>query len=161
MDTDTTNHDELIITRTFDAPREKVWQAWANPDQFKQWWGPRNFTCSIEKHDFRIGGEYLHGMHTKDVAMWSTGKYQEIDEPNRLVMTDSFADKGGKVVPASHYGFKTDFPLEMQIEVTFEESDGKTKLIIRHIGMPANEHEDASGGWNQSLDKLGELLSTD
>jgi uncharacterized protein YndB with AHSA1/START domain len=77
------------------------------------------------------------------------------------VVTGSFADEKGNVVPGSHYGMGDDFPLEMLITVTFEDAgDGGTRLTIRHSGMPATEAgQQAEGGWNESLDKLEAALS--
>ncbi len=77
----------------------------------------------------------------------------------RLVVTDSFADEHGNVVPATHYGMSPDFPLEMKVTVTFEELDGpgragKTKLTPRHEGMSATGSAGAQQGWNESFDKL-------
>jgi len=68
---------------------------------------------------------------------WSTGVYREIKPLNKIVYTDSFADEKGNVVPATHYGFGSDFPLERLVTVTCEESEGKTKLTLRHAGLPA------------------------
>ncbi len=48
--------EEIVIIRIFDAPREAVWQAWTNPEQMKQWWGPKNFTAPTIKIDLRVGG---------------------------------------------------------------------------------------------------------
>ena len=77
----------------------------------------------------------------------------------RIVCTDSFADEQGNVVPGAHYGMTSDFPLEMLVTVTFEEQNGKTKLTLRHAGMPAGEHrQSAHQGWSESLDKLAESL---
>jgi len=74
-------------------------------------------------------------------------------------MTDSFADENGNIVPASYYGMSKDFPLEMLITVTFEEHDGKTKLTLRHIGIPSgSDSEGAQQGWNESFEKLAKYL---
>jgi hypothetical protein len=74
-------------------------------------------------------------------------------------VTDSFADKDGNVVPASYYGMGEDFPLELQVIVTFEEQGGKTKMTLRHVGMPAGQASEMAGtGWNESFDKLAESL---
>ncbi len=74
--------------------------------------------------------------------------------------TDSFADEHGNVVPATHYGMSADLPLEMVISVTLEELDGKTNLTLKHTGFPPGEdYELARAGWNESFDKLAELLS--
>ena len=76
-----------------------------------------------------------------------------------LVMTDGFADEKGNAVRATHYGMGEDIPLEMLVTVTFEDVGTKTKMTLRHEGLPAGEmREDAGGGWNESFDKLAEVL---
>lgn len=75
-------------------------------------------------------------------------------------MTDSFADQEGNTVPASHYGMAGDWPLEMLITVMFEGQRGKTKLTLKHAGIPtAKDREMAGAGWNESFDKLAEYLA--
>jgi uncharacterized protein YndB with AHSA1/START domain len=137
-----------------------VWKAWTDTVKFMRWWGPKTFTSPSCKMDFRVGGKYLFCMRSPDGKdFWSTGVYREIEPLSKIVYTDSFADEKGKVVPATHYGFGSDFPLERLVTVTFEESEGKTKLTLRHAGMPAGEvSELASVGWNESFDKLVESL---
>lgn len=159
--TESKNESDLIITREFDAPREHVWRAWTDPETVKRWWGPKGFTTPYCTIDLRPGGKYLSCMRSPDGQdYWSTGVYREIVEPERIVATDSFADEHGNVVPATHYGMSSNFPLEMLITVTFEEEQGKTKMTLRHTGFPAGQDRDmARDGWNQSFDKLADLLS--
>ena len=64
------------------------------------------------------------------------------------------------MVPASYYGMSGDWPKELLVTVTFEEQEGKTKLTLRHVGIPAGEmRELTSAGWNESFDKLAESLA--
>jgi uncharacterized protein YndB with AHSA1/START domain len=151
---------ELIITRIFDAPRERVWKAWTEPEQIMRWWGPKDFTSPVSKIDLREGGKYLFCMRSPDGQdFYSTGVFQKIDPPNELVYTDSFADAQGNVVPASQYGLGADFPLELQVTVTFEDWDGKTKMTLKQAGLPAGELSDQTqAGWNESFDKLAVSL---
>jgi uncharacterized protein YndB with AHSA1/START domain len=155
------NIKELVITRVFDAPRKLVWKAWTDPELCMRWWGPKNYTSPFCKIDLRPGGKYLNCMRSHDgTEIWSTGVYREVVPPERIVCTDSFADEQGNVVPASHYGMGPDFPLEMLVIVTFEEQDGKTKMTLKHVGIPAGEHYDgAQVGWNESFDKLAAVLA--
>jgi len=154
---------ELTITHDFDAPREVIWEAWTDPDMFMQWWGPKDFTTPVSKIDLRVGGEYFNCMRSPDGQDFcSKGLYLEIFEPKRLVMTDSFADKEGNTVSATYHGLSSNFPMEMQIMVTFEEQNGKTKLIVKHsdvTNISETELNDMQQGWNESLDKLSELLA--
>jgi len=137
-----------------------VWKAWTEPERMKRWWGPKVFTAPVIKIDLRVGGKYLFCMRSPEGQdFWSTGVYREIVEPERIVCTDSFADEKGNVVPATYYGIGSDFPLELQVTLTFEEHDGKTKMTLRHVGFPDGQMSDmAKVGWNESFDKLAEIL---
>ena len=154
---------ELTITRTFDAPREVVWKAWTDTDMFMQWWGPKDFTAPVSKIDLRVGGEYFSCMRAPDGQDFcSKGVYREIIEQKLLVMTDSFADKEGNKVSATHYGMSSSFPMEMQIMVKFEEEGDKTKFTLKHSdvkNLSETELNDMTQGWNESLDKLAEYLA--
>ena len=149
-----------LITRVFDAPRELEFKAWSEPERVMRWWGPQYFTSPACKIDFRVGGTYLFCMQSPDGQdYWSTGVYREIVSNERIVYTDNFADAAGNVVPASQYGMGDDWPSELMVTVTFEDLAGKTKLTLKHTGLPAGEHSEmASLGWNTSLDKLAESL---
>ena len=100
----------LVIKRTFHAPLEKVWKAWNDPEEAKQWWGPKNFTAPVMTIDFRVGGKYLNCMRGSPAPgapvqdFWSTGTYKEIVPMESIVLTDSFADEHGNIVPSTHYG---------------------------------------------------------
>jgi len=156
------NSTELTIVRIFNAPRELVWRAWTQPEHLMHWWGPKGFTSPVSKIDLRVGGVYLNCMRSPEGSdFWSTGIFREIAVPERLVMTDSFADEKGNVVLSSHYGLGEGFPLEMLITVMFEEYDGETKLTLRHSGIygsSAKDRDNMQQGWSQSFDKLAEYL---
>ena len=157
---DEINH-ELVISRVFNAPKEMLWKYWSDPKLFKKWHGPKIFTCPVSQIDFRVGGKYLHCMKGtegdfKGKEFWSTGTYIEIIPFKKIVATDSFADKNGRVVPATYYGME-DFPTEMKVTVEFEEQNGKTKMTLRHVGIKQIDdrmREDMAQGWNESFDKI-------
>jgi uncharacterized protein YndB with AHSA1/START domain len=156
-----TAEGELVITRVFDAPRELVWKAWTDPERFKRWYGPKDFTAPFCQIDLRVGGVHLYSMRSSEgQEFWTTGVYRELVPMERLVYTDSFADEKGNVVPATHYGLSADIPSELLVTVTFEDDDGKTRLTLRHAGLPAGaERDGAEAGWNESFDKLAESLT--
>ena len=148
------------ITHVFDAPREAVWNAWTTSESIKKWWGPRTYTCPEAKIDLRAGGKYLYAMKPQTgKIVWGGGTFTEVTKPSRLVCTDSFMDEKGRIVSPTEYGMPTDFPRELYITLTFEEQQNKTKLTLIHKGFP-NEQvvSDCMIGWNESLDKLDELL---
>jgi uncharacterized protein YndB with AHSA1/START domain len=152
--------NELFIERVFDAPRDMVWRAWTDPERMMIWWGPKTFTAPVCLIDLRVGGRYLSCMRSSaGQDYWSTGRYREIVPQERLVMTDSFADDKGNVVPASHYGLPEDFPLEMTITVTFADRGDQTAMTLRHSGFPSGEQNElARQGWSESFDKLADIL---
>ncbi|MEK6697410.1 MAG: SRPBCC domain-containing protein, partial [Nitrospirota bacterium] len=151
---------ELVITRIFDAPRNLVWKAWTEPERLMRWWGPKNFTSPFSTIDLRAGGGYLNSMRSPEGQdFWTTGVYREIVPMERIVYTDSFADDKGNVVPASHYGMRGYWPLELLVTVTFEEDGGRTKMTLRHAGIPAGRMSELTeAGWKESFDKLAESL---
>lgn len=155
--------EELIITRFFDAKRELLWKAFTDPELFKQWWGPKEFTTPLVKMDLKVGGEHFNCMQAPDGEFFcSKGIYQEINPPELLIVTDSFTDEEGNVVPATYYGLGEGFPMEMLLKIKLEEQGGKTKLTIRHsdIGnLSETELIDMRRGWMESLDKLEEYLA--
>ena len=76
------------------------------------------------------------------------------------MMTDSFADEEGAIVPASHYGMPGEWPKELEITVMLEKDEhGKTKMTLRHVGLPAGDTAtQCTASWNESFDKLMEIL---
>ena len=154
--------NELVIERVFDAPREKVWRMWTEPENIMKWWGPIGFTAPYARLDLHVGGKYLYCMKGPDGReYWSGGIFREIVPTERIVATDSFTDGEGNLVPASFYGLSADYPMELMLTVAFEDTgNGKTRLTIRHVGHPPGQDmEGARMGWNTSLDKFAEALA--
>jgi len=151
----------LVIEREFDAPRERVWMAWTTPDLVMRWWGPKGYSAPAARISLRVGGSFLICMRSPDGKdTWGTGVYREIVPFERIVSTDSFADEQGNVVSPTDYGMGPDFPRELLLTVTFEEANGKTKLTLKHAGMPAGKTlDEARVGWTESFDKLAALLA--
>ena len=146
-----------VVERIFDAPRELVWQAWSDPQHFARWYGPTGFTIPTCEIDFREGGSHLFGMRSPDgMEMWSTGVFTEIVPIERLVFTDSMADKDGNPMAMGE-----GHPLETTVTVTLEDlGDGTTKMTLRQAGWPdADMAAGAGGGWNQAFDKLEAIFA--
>ncbi len=152
----------LVITRIFDAPLPRVWQAWTDPEVIKKWWGPEHFTSPVARLDFRVGGKYLFAMRDSEGKdYWSTGTYREIVPMERIVYTDSFADAEGNVISPTQYGMSEAFPAELMATLTFEDLGGRTRMTITIAGMPRDEmFEYARMGMSTSLDKMAKLLAS-
>lgn len=153
----------FVLERAFDAAKENVWKAWTDQEMVKKWWGPKNYSCPVADIDLREGGKYLLCMRSdadgKDY--WSTGVYEEIIPMKKIVASDSFSDSEGDRVPASYYGMGVDWPTVMNIQTTFDDVDGKTKLTIKYdnlTGFSEKDFQDMNQDWNESLDKLKDLL---
>ncbi len=151
----------LVITRVFDAPRELVFKTWTDPQHVKKWWGPRGFTCLVCNIDLRTGGQYLNCMRSPEGKdYWSCGEYREIEEPQKLVCTDSFSDYNGNIVSPEVYGMSPDWPTEALITLILTEHAGKTRLMLQHSPIkPSQEREMCRQGWNETLDKLTDYLN--
>ncbi len=164
------NSKELVITRVFDAPRELVWKAWTDPQQVKRWWGPKDFTAPHISIDFREGGKYLYCMHgvgapgTPAQDFWSAGVFKEIVPEERIVVSDYFSDKDGNKTSPAQMGLSEDFPAESEVTITFDKEGDKTRLTITYPLPQSGATREAmlnSGmeqGWNQSLDKLANVV---
>lgn len=152
---------DLVLTRTFDAPRELVFRAWTDPEHLARWWGPTGFTNPVCEADARPGGAWLICMRSPDGEdYWCGGVYKEVVEPERIVCTDCFTDEKGNVVdPAERYGMPEGVPAEMLITVTFEEHEGKTTVTMRQT-LPESVAREVGAveGWSQSFDRLAEHL---
>jgi uncharacterized protein YndB with AHSA1/START domain len=168
--------DKIIITRIFDAPREKIWEAWTTPELIKKWWGPEGFSAPSIKIDFRVGGKYIYAMRGPkgsewDRVMYSSGIFKEIVPPSagsgqaKIVATDYFSDKDGNKIKPSDEGQDKNFPTEIHSTILFEDlGNGKTMLSIIYP-KPENEAQfeamKRSGmeeGWMSSLDKLADVI---
>jgi uncharacterized protein YndB with AHSA1/START domain len=152
----------IVISRSFEAPRQLVWQMLTNPEYVMRWWGPEHFTSPVCKIDLRVGGSFLFCMRSPESQdFWSTGTYREIVAPERLVYSQSFADENGNIVPATHYGMAANIPLVSQLTVTLDEIEkDKTQLTLHYVGIPAGEMKEmATLGWKQSFDKIAASLA--
>jgi len=161
-----TAYEEFVISRVFDAPRDLVWKAWTERDRLMQWFGPKGFTMSQAKLDFRPGGMLhycLSGPEGKE--MWGKFVYREIIPPQRLVWMHSFSDEKGGL---TRHPFSSDWPREMLTTVTFAEHEGKTTVTVRWTPINATEAERESFqnnregmkmGWTGTFDQLAEYLA--
>ncbi len=152
----------LVITRVFDAPRNLVFRAWAEPERVKRWWGPRGFTMPVCDIDFRPGGAFHFCMRSPEgEEVWIKKVYREIVEPERLVFTSFFADEQGNQVEPTSYGLPADWPTESLTTVTFAEHKGKTTLTLE-LDVPESLAERAGvvQNWNETLDRLAEHLAS-
>jgi len=153
MSTSTTSASpELVITRTFRAPRKLVWQAWADPKNMIQWMGPRHHPASHYENDFRPGGAWRSRLAATDGSedLWLGGNYRELIEPERMVFTFAWDGDDGK--PEN----------EMLITITLAEDVAGTKMTLHQTGFRAVEQRDGHNeGWTSCFDRLDDFLKRD
>jgi uncharacterized protein YndB with AHSA1/START domain len=136
--------DELLITRTFDAPPSVLFALWSKPEHLKRWMGPANFTCPEAEIDFRVGGSYRAMIKSREQGEnWFGGVYREIIPNRRLVFTFAWDDGPSAGV-------------ETLVTITFEEWGGKTVQAFHQRPFLNVERRDSHvGGWTEAFDKLG------
>ena len=155
------------ISRVYDAPRAKVWQAWTEPSRLKHWWGPRGFTVHTCKVDLRPGGTFLYGMKAPDGSdVWGKFVYREIKAPEKLVFLVAFSDPQGGLTP---HPSSPDWPEYILSSVQFTaQGPKKTKVSVSWIPHEASEAErkafeagraSMTQGWGGTLDQLEAYLS--
>ena len=139
----------LVMTRTFDAPRALVFEAWTERQHLERWQGaPQGFTVTVEQSDIRPGGAFRICMRSPEGEdHWLQGVYREVVAPERLVFTHTWLDAERK--PTT----------ETLVTITFAERGGKTDLTLSQSGFKSEEsragHE---GGWASTFDRLAEYL---
>lgn len=149
------NKNELVMTRTFDAPRTLVWQAWTDPQHIQQWWGPQGFTGLSCEMEMRVGGKFRLDLRGPDgVDYPCTGTYQEVQAPTRIV----YAGEMNEGHPCG-----AGLPPRSVVTITFDEHDDKTTLTI-HTRFESPAQGEAAmqagykAGWAQSLERLASTL---
>src|ERR1700709_253576 len=154
--------ERMVVTRTFDAPRELVWKAWTDPKYVMQWWGPEGFTTPVCKMDFRVGGKSLYCMRRRDgKEFWNGVEYHEIVLHEKIVSLMYFADSKGNRIDPAQLGIEHE-AIDGAYDVTLFEDlgNGQTKLTV--IGNEPMESAKDSGqmeGWIQILDKVGDVVA--
>lgn len=136
----------LVVRRRVSASAERLFEAWTQPTQLQQWWGPRNVTCTDAEIDLRVGGRYRIANLLPDGRMvWITGHFEQIEPPRRLVYSWRLEPSLGS---------------PERVTVRFEPSDGATEIIVIHeLIIDAASRDSHEQGWQGCLDGLARYLS--
>lgn len=144
---------ELVLTRLIDAPRERVFAAWTQPDLLKQWFAPRPWSTPVAELDVRTGGWNYVVMRDQDGNDYpNRGMYLEVVPNEKIVFTDAYT---GDWQPS-------DKPFFTAV-LTFEDEGGKTRYTARarHWTVEDRQAHEKMGfheGWGMCADQLEELL---
>lgn len=154
--------DSVVIERHFDAPVELVWKMWTESEHFAAWYCPTGATIPVAKMNVRVGGSrhICMAMETPNgpMQMWFVGEFLEIVANERLVYTEAMSVEDRNVISPAQMGMPEGHPETTQVIVELEPVDGKTKMTMTHIGVPADSP--GASGWGMAFDKLNAYLST-
>lgn len=153
----------LVIERTFDAPKAKLWGAYSNKELFEAWWGPEGWQTTTKEFDFKPGGRIHYCMKCVDKNQgewfgkesWGLMVIENIDEPNGFSATDYFSDESGTP--------NAEMPTQKFI-VEFVEEEGKTRLVTKSVSESVEKLEEVIKmgmieGFGSQLNRLEKLVA--
>lgn len=155
---------DVVVSREFDAPIERVWDAWTTPADLMGWWGPTGFTSPRAEADVRVGGVIAVTMRAPDewggFEQHSAWTITELDPPHRLRYVFNFTDDAGNRITPSEAGVPEGVPADGEHEVVLTELPGdRTRLDMTEGGYTSEQARDLSrGGLEQCLDKMAILV---
>jgi uncharacterized protein YndB with AHSA1/START domain len=139
---------QVLITRIFDAPRDKVFKAWTDPDEVAAWYGPEHMDTPRERiHiDLRVGGRYELTMVRRDGGGEFTIGYEivELVEPELLVLRSDPMPGAGRHEPTV-------------VRVELHDHGAKTRMTLSDGPYPESRHAEA--GWSAAFDKLAAFVA--
>lgn len=145
----TVQEHTLKLTRTFHAPRQKVFSAWTDPQEIRKWWKPGDgWALNIAEVDLRIGGKFRIGVKstTGDTVHFVSGVFREVLPPEKLVYTWVVEDPGLR-------------NRETLVIVKFFDRNGFTEVVLSHQQLQEDKlREQVTFGWTAVLQGLTELL---
>ena len=150
MDVSTPSDREIRVERVVDAPRERVWRAYTEPELLKQWWGRGN-PMTVEKWELERGGHWRFVEHSDQGDHGFEGRFREVTPKDRIAMTFEWDGMPGYTVLDT---------------ATFEDlGDGRTKVVSVSLFFTTEERDGMlnSGmteGMSQSYAALDRLLAT-
>ena len=153
------DHQDLVLERLLDAPRDLVWKAWTTPEHLRKWWAPRPYETPECELDLRPGGRFYTRMTGPDgFDSAGTGCFLEVVEGERIVWTNALLPgcrPAGEIEDCGGFPFTAVVTLE-------DAGDGKT--LYRAVALHRNEADRAThekmgfhDGWGTCADQLGEV----
>jgi uncharacterized protein YndB with AHSA1/START domain len=135
----------LVVRKTIQATPERLFQAWTEPAQLQQWWGPEGVKCIDPEVDLRVGGRYRIGNQLPDgKVLWIAGEFEVIEPPHKLTYTWQLEGNSN--------AFE-------RVTVRFEPRGEATEVIVTHEHIPNETLRDQHQlGWLGCLDGLAEYL---
>ncbi|MEO8885044.1 MAG: SRPBCC domain-containing protein [Mucilaginibacter sp.] len=147
---------KLKVTRHFNAPIAKIWEAWTNPALLEKWWGPKPWTAVTKTMDFKAGGLWLYKMTGPDgEGQWCRVDIHTVDAPNGFTSTATFSDEDGVktgTFPDGHWNtqfFADGDGTRVEATLTFDTLADMEQLVAMGFEQ----------GFTMGLNQLEELLA--
>lgn len=137
----------MTLERVVKAPPARVWAAWSDPEVLPLWWGPDGFTCRTYRIDLRKGGEWVFDMIGPDGTVYpNRHHYTRYDPKARIDYALYNSETGHK---------------HADVTVTFEETDGGTRVTLSMLFSSVEEHRNAAdfGAYEAGMETLGKLAA--
>jgi uncharacterized protein YndB with AHSA1/START domain len=155
---------QVEVTKIFNAPVEMVWKVWVDPELVKRWWGPKHFSSSVAKIDFREGGKSIVSMQApKEMGgqeFYSVWEYVKIIPLKTIEFIQSLSDEYGNKTDPTKVGMPSDFPLDIKTVVTFREiANNTTEMTVTEYADFGTISNFAQIGLEQSLDKMAAIFN--
>jgi len=149
MTTKTSEKLSLEIKRFINAPRDRVYAAWTDPAQLRQWFGPEKVQTRNLTADARAGGKFRWDLtNSEGEKMTCLGEYRELQPGKKIVFTWQWDDDEDW---ENHTSVVT---------VELSDRDSGTELRLTHEKLPSEQSRDGhTGGWESALDKLEKFFS--
>jgi uncharacterized protein YndB with AHSA1/START domain len=138
----------FTLTRVFDAPRERVWREWTEPERFADWFGGPDCEIPLDSvaMDVRPGGAWRATMFAGRREIRWSGEYREVSPPERLVLT--MRDEPGE---AGH---------ELVVVELRDLGGGRTEMLVEQRGrMRPEDYDRARSGWGTFFDRMAARLA--
>lgn len=155
----------FTITRTFNAPRDLVWDCWTQSNHFGSWFAPPGCTSELIHSEIKPGGYSHICITTPDgTKMYGKYTYQEITPKDRLVYMNAFADENANLI---HHPMAPTWPLELLTTVEFKDKGDKTEITLHWDPVNASAEEittfvagleSCAEGWGGTFDNLDRYL---
>lgn len=151
------DNKQILVRRSFNAPLDRVWDAWTTPELLDQWWAPKPFKTITKSMDFKVGGNWLYVMQGPNGEnFWCKNEYTDIHPKSTYAGLDGFCDENGV--------FNTEMPMH-DWRNTFEAQGHQTlvQVVVNYNSVEDLEKIIAMGfkeGFTMALQNLDELLAS-
>lgn len=159
--------EQFFIARTFDAPIERVYEMWTDPEHLAQWLPPTGATMRFLRAEQRVGGTSFYEMTTANgMVMYGRLRLLELEKPTRIVYAQQFCDENEKVITAPFFAdwpqtmltrveLVSESPERTRVSLCWEPQDGAAGAIAEFV----KQRGGMTMGWTGSFDKLEAALT--